>query len=275
MSARTVFRGAANRTVARVGGASGDDVVAVEEPLEIRVDGDVVAITMRTPGDDELLALGFLASEGIVREAGDVSAIRACGRPGEPGYGNVIDVISAPGAPLAIERVEAARRGTLTTAACGVCGRRTIDDLLALAGVVDDETTFAPGAISAMVARLGEAQPIFARTGGLHAAAIFDREGAALAVYEDVGRHNAVDKAVGKVMRDHPRAAKGRVLAVSGRASYEIVHKAVVARIALIASVSAASTLAIDVAERCGVTLAAFVRDGRMNVYTGARRLGL
>jgi FdhD protein len=261
--------------VLRLGAADARDAdeVVVEEPLEIRVAGEPVAVTMRTPGHDRQLALGFLFSEGIVRTVDDVGSVFHCGRPGDEGFGNTVDVIPAPGGALSLERVDASRRGTLTTAACGVCGRLCIDDLLARCAPLADASRVAPATITAAFEHLRARQELFRRTGGIHAAGIFTADGTALAIYEDIGRHNAVDKAVGHLVLERGMPATGAMLLVSGRASFEMVQKAVTAGIAVIASVSAASSLAIDLARRTGATLVAFARDGRMNVYSGEDRL--
>ncbi len=226
---------------------------------------------MRTPGEDQKLALGFLFAEGVIVGAGDVGSVAHCGHPGDEGYGNTIDVVPAAGAKLKLERVETARRGTLTTAACGVCGRQSIDDLLARAVPVPASTV-----ARAVVARAPEAlapiQRNFAATGGVHAAAALASDGAVLAAHEDVGRHNAVDKVVGALLQSG-KLGQAAVLVVSGRASFEIVQKAVMARIGVVVSVSAASSLAIDLAERCGVTLASFARQEHFNLYTHPERL--
>ena len=265
-----------------------EDFVAVEEPLEIRVSGDTVAITMRTPGQDRELAVGFLFSEGILRSVDDLGGVTYCGRPGEEGWGNIIEVTPAPGLVLEVERVSASRRGTLTTAACGVCGRRTVEDLMAVCSPVPPGLVLAPEVVARATEQLHDVQRNFARTGGVHAAAVLDAHGEVLASAEDVGRHNAVDKTVGTLVLagavrssraspSSPATPPGRppaVLTVSGRASFEIVQKAAVARIPVVASVSAASSLAIDLAERSGVTLATFVRGGRFNLYTHPARLG-
>jgi FdhD protein len=248
-------------------------VVVVEEPLEIRVDGDPIAVTMRTPGEDPRLAVGFLYGEGIIRSLDDLASVAHCGAPGEAGYGNVLDVRSAPGAEVAIARVLDAHRFGVTTAACGVCGRRTIDDLLARCGSLSPaDPVLSRAQVVGAVDRLSEAQPTFARTGGIHAAAVYDGRGDLLTAHEDIGRHNAVDKAVGELLYRGllPTAA---LLVVSGRASFEIVQKACAARIPIVASVSAASSLAIDLAEAMGVTLVAFVRGTSLNVYAHAERL--
>ena len=255
------------------------DVVAVEEPLEIRVDGERIATTMRTPGQDAHLALGFLFAEGIVASLADVGTITRCGRPGEDGWGNVIDVRSGPGVCLDPERVLDGHRFFVTSSACGVCGRRSIDALLARLGPLSPGPEGAPLDVARAVERLRDAQPLFKRSGGAHAAAIFDAAGGLLVCREDVGRHNAVDKAVGElVYRGLVRAGGSpgpALLAVSGRSSFEIVQKAASAGIGVVASISAASSLAVDLARAMDITLAAFVRGGSLNVYTHPERLGL
>ncbi len=255
------------------------DEVVVEEPLEIRVDGETVAVTMRTPGEDADLALGFLFAEGIVAGAADVGSVSHCGRPGDEGYGNVVDVRSAGGHRIDPDRVLEGRRWSVTSASCGVCGRRSIEGLLERVGRVEAPTRMSRRSVLACMERLGRAQPIFASTGGLHAAALFGAGGRLLASAEDVGRHNAVDKAVGSLLRlglvghpspGSPAAGEGfgpALLAVSGRASFEIVQKAAAARVPIVASVSAPSSLAVDLAERAGIALLGFVRGERLNAY--------
>jgi len=270
-------KGIATRRMSR-GAHTSDDRVAVEEPLEIRVAQDTLAITMRMPGDDVRLALGFLLAEGLIKSAADVGAAAYCGRPGEEGYGNVIEVTPASGAVIALEKLDRARRGTLTTAACGVCGRRSIDDLLALAGEVPPGPPLQASLIGRAPELLRHVQPNFALTGGVHAAAVLASDGSILAAAEDVGRHNAVDKAIGALVQAHRVPAKRgdgepAVLLVSGRASFEIVQKAAMARLAAVVSVSAASSLAIDLADRLGLTLASFTRGGEFNLYTHADRV--
>jgi len=267
--------GVTQRPAARFGlaGRSEVDDVAVEEPLEIRVAGDPLAITMRTPGHDQELSLGFLYAEGVIGSIDDVGSAVHCGRVGEEGFGNVIDVLPGPGTALAPERIIGARRGTVISSACGVCGRLSIDDLAARCKPVDDSSTIDAASLAHVVAGLRTDQRVFARTGGVHAAGVFDLAGNLVVLREDIGRHNAVDKVVGHLVLGRALPANGRVLAVSGRASFEIVQKAVVAGIPVVASVSAASALAIDLAARMNVTLAAFVRDGAMNVYSGKERV--
>jgi FdhD protein len=267
--------GVTQRSVARFGPAPRSDVddVAMEEPLEIRVAGDPLAITMRTPGEDRELALGFLYAEGVIASVDDVGSAAHCGRLGEAGFGNVIDVLPGPGTALAPERIQGARRGTVVSSACGVCGRLSIEDLAARCRPVEDLSTIDAPILSCLVAALHQEQRVFSRTGGVHAAALFDLSGNLQILREDIGRHNAVDKVVGTLVLGRALPARGRALAVSGRASFEIVQKAVVAGIPIVASVSAASSLAIDLAAKMNVTLAAFVRDGAMNVYTGRERI--
>jgi FdhD protein len=249
------------------------DQVATEEPLEIRVAGDAVSITMRTPGHDRELAVGFLFSEGVIRSIDDVGSVAHCGRPDDDGFGNVIDVLPGPGVALAPECILGARRGTLTTSACGVCGRLSIDDLKARCQPVTDSSTIHRPELEPMFDSMRAAQRVFAETGGTHAAALFDLAGGEPIVREDIGRHNAVDKVVGAMLLGRRPLGIGRVLTVSGRASFEIVQKAAVARIPIVASVSAASTLAVDLADAMNITLAAFVRGQKTSVYTHARRI--
>jgi FdhD protein len=266
------------RTILRRG-ASEVDAIAVEEPLEIRIDGEAIATTMRTPGRDADLALGLLLSEGLIAGARDVCAIVHCGRPGDAGYGNVLDVRSAAGTRIDPERVLEGRRFVPASSACGVCGRLAIDGLVARIRRLDGSRTIPASLALRAVEGLPRAQPGFARTGGLHAAVLVGADGAVLAAAEDVGRHNAVDKVVGALVRAG-RVGEGAgeppaVLAVSGRAGFEIVQKAAAAGIPVIASVSAPTSLAVDLAEAAGVGLAGFVRGGTMNVYANAWRLGL
>jgi FdhD protein len=249
------------------------DNVAVEEPLEIRVAGDPISITMRTPGNDRELALGFLFGEGVITSIDDVGSVAHCGRPDDEGFGNVIDVLPGPGVALAPERITGARRGTLTISACGVCGRLSIDDLVARCSPVSDSSKIESSSLPRMFATMRAEQNVFERTGGAHAAGVFDLGGAEPIVREDIGRHNAVDKVVGAMLLGRRPFSGGRVLIVSGRASFEIVQKAAVARIPIVASVSAASTLAIDLARAMNITLAAFVREGKVSVYSHPSRV--
>jgi FdhD protein len=275
------MKGVALRHVLRTASDPGLDQVAVEEPLEIRVDGEAVATTMRTPGADADLALGFLLAEGILRGASDVGTVTVCGRPGDEGYGNVVDVRSAAGIRLDPERILEGSRSRPIGSACGVCGRRSIGELVERAGRLAAPTRVTPETVVDAVNAIRDRQPIFSATGGLHAALLVSSSGEVLAAAEDVGRHNAVDKAVGSLLRrglvgaSAAPAAGPAVLAVSSRAGFEIVQKAAAAGIPVVASVSAPTSLAIDLAETAGIALCGFVRGGRCNVYANGWRLGL
>jgi FdhD protein len=271
-------KGVARREVRRVEGgatqpAALDDVV-LEEPLEIRAAGETLAITMRTPGHDRELAVGFLFAEGVIGSRDDVGRVAHCGRPDREGFGNTIDVAPGPGVSLDIDRVSATRRGTITTAACGVCGRRSIDDVVERCPKIVSLLRVEVNAIVRAMESLRTLQPNFARTGGIHAAAILNDRLEMLAAYEDIGRHNALDKSVGSlVLKGLVPGNEAAVLLVSGRASFEVVQKAAMARIPIVASVSAASSLAIDLAAATGMTLCGFVRGGGMTVYSHSERL--
>ncbi|HEY6561452.1 MAG TPA: formate dehydrogenase accessory sulfurtransferase FdhD [Polyangiaceae bacterium] len=249
------------------------DCVAVEEPLQICVAGEPLATTMRTPGNDHELVAGFLFSEGLIQSARDLGTLAPCGRPGEDGYGNVIDVTPGPGTAFDFDGAERARRSSLTTAACGVCGRRSIDDLLSRCGRLADSLRFEAERLLGLTARLRQKQLVFSHTGGLHAAALVSVAGEYRIVREDIGRHNAVDKVVGRLLLDGCLPASESVLVVSGRTSFEIVQKAVMARIPMVVSVSAPSSLAVATAARANLTLVGFARDASFNVYTGRARI--
>lgn len=254
-----------------------EDEIVVEEPLEIRIAGDTLSITMRTPGHDRELVLGFLFAEGIIRGAGDVSAMAPCGRTGDEGRENTIEVTLAPGVVPPGDGAEGpfARRGTLTTSACGVCGRRSIDDLIARFTPVAESAgeTLSHATLARVAAALRERQPVFARTGGCHAASLVTFSGEHVVTFEDVGRHNAVDKVIGSRVLANAIPLDSRVLFVSGRSSFEIVQKAIAARIPVVASVSAPSSLAVDLARRANVTLAGFVRGDSLVLYAGGTRI--
>jgi FdhD protein len=248
------------------------DAIAVEEPLEIRISGDPLLVTMRTPGHDHELCAGLLLAEGMIRNVADLSGIAACGRPGEAGYGNTLDVTLAPGVTIDETRFEA-RRGTVLNASCGVCGRRTIDDLVRDLAPLAAGTRFRPSTLAELTTHLRAEQPNFDRTGGLHAAGIARADGTYRVVREDIGRHNATDKAIGRLLLDGLLPASDSLLVVSGRTSFELVAKAWRAGITAIVSVSAPSSLAIASAQRAGLLLIGFARDGAFNVYAGAERL--
>lgn len=245
--------------------AADQDLLAVEEPLEIRIGERPVSITMRTPGNDAELAAGFLFGEGILTGRGDIERI-------EEGRGNVITVLLRPGVRVDIEHLQ---RNFYTTSSCGVCGRASIDAVHATgcALVPRDGLTIASQIIHGLPDRLRESQAVFDRTGGLHAAALFDPAGTLCSVREDVGRHNAVDKVIGAEVLAERTPLGNRVLLVSGRASFELVQKAVMAGIPLLAAVGAPSSLAVELARRFQMTLLGFVRAGRCNIYSGDWRV--
>jgi FdhD protein len=254
------------------------DVLAGEEPLGIRVDGAALTMTMRTPGDDIELAAGFLLSEAIVQSRADIAEVRlcdgsACGHGGHDGLGSIADVTLAPGVTL----TPGARRSFMTTSACGVCGKTSIQDICVLphAALATDQERFDPAVLACLPDRLRNGQRVFSRTGGLHAAGLFTATGELIAVREDVGRHNAVDKVVGWALLHDQLPLAGRALLVSGRASFELVQKAMLAGIPLLAAVSAPSSLAAKLAEEAGLTLVGFLRGQSMNVYTGAHRISV
>ncbi len=280
MSGRTARRRVLRITLAegrRPGGATPRaDFLAAEEPLGIRVGGAALAMTMRTPGDDLELAAGFLVGEAVIRSPADITDIKlcdgtACGHGDHDGLGNIADVTLAAGVAIA----PGARRNFLTTSACGICGKTSIQDICVLpqAALAGDTARFTPAVLAMLPERLRDAQRVFARTGGLHAAGLFTADGELIAVREDVGRHNAVDKVVGWALLDGRLPLAGCILLVSGRASFELVQKTVLAGIPLLAAVSAPSSLAVDLAGEAGLTLVGFLRGPSMNVYAGAHRL--
>ncbi|HET8780156.1 MAG TPA: formate dehydrogenase accessory sulfurtransferase FdhD [Agromyces sp.] len=252
-----------------------EDELTVEEPLEIRVGGTALAVTMRTPGHDVELALGLLVSEGVVRRRDDVLGARHCA--GDPldatGEFNVVDVALTPGvAPPAAT----AQHALTMTSACGICGKDSIDAVRSKSAydVMDDVVRLDPAWLAGLPDRMRDAQAVFARTGGLHAAALVDVErDEFLVVREDVGRHNAVDKAVGWALREDRLPLRGTVLVVSGRAGFELAQKASMAGIPAMVAVSAPSSLAVDLANEVGLTLAGFVRGASFVVYSGDHRM--
>jgi len=250
------------------------DTLVTEEPLEMRLNGTSLAVTMRTPGHDFELAAGFLVAEGVVTSAADIRTIRHC--TDEPGVtaDNIVEVTLAPGVPIPEETLT---RHTVTTSACGLCGKASLDAVRATTrfDVAADPVRLEPDVVLSLPDRLRESQRVFDRTGGLHAAGLFTADGTPVRVREDVGRHNAVDKLIGWALQRGRLPLTGHVLVVSGRASFELVQKAVMAGIPAMAAVSAPSTLAVDLADEAGLTLAGFVRGTSMNVYSGGHRLGL
>jgi FdhD protein len=262
------------------------ETVVVEEPLEIRVNGSAITVTMRTPGADFELAQGFLLTEGLITAREDVATVRYCAGaqpnptslrsspPGDDGLNtyNVLDVTLAPDVTLPDLDLS---RNFYTTSSCGVCGKASLDavELSSRYSPGDDPSTVPAAGLAEMPAQLRSAQKVFASTGGLHGAALFGADGGMLAVREDVGRHNAVDKVIGWALESGRIPLSGSVLLVSGRVSFEITQKAVMAGIPILAAVSAPTSLAVDLAAQSGLTLVAFLRGDSMNVYSRPDRV--
>ena len=252
------------------------DLLAIEEPLEIRLGYQTpdrwttrsISITMRTPGHDFELATGFLRGEGIIRSSADISNIQAPGPVGS----NVVRVDLAPGVIFDAVRLN---RNFYTTSSCGVCGKGSLDAISnqGFDALPRGATQFPALVLQDLPARLRRVQTTFDETGGLHAAALFSPDGELIVFREDVGRHNAVDKVVGRMLLEQGPVPEGATLLVSGRASFELVQKAIAARIPILAAVGAPSTLAVELAREFDLTLAGFVRDGRFNIYSGDERI--
>lgn len=256
-------------TKIEAGGATrADDTLAVEEPCEIRIGDEPVAVTMRTPGHDAELAAGFLFSEGIVG-AGDIAAISHCADDAALHPENVVEVRLGPECRPRRDL----RRHFFASSSCGICGKASIEAIHVDAPPVASGPRVTAELLRDMMERLAEQQDVFAATGGLHAAALFHAGGELLVVREDVGRHNAVDKAIGHALLNERLPLPEHVLLVSGRTSFEILQKALVARVAVVAGVSAASSLAVEFAARSNMTLIGFLRGAKMNVYAGAERV--
>jgi len=253
------------------------DRVAVEEPLEIRLvagrERRSLVLTMRTPGNDFELAAGFLFNEGIITSRDAIAGISYC-LDAEVGVEQQYNIVNVELRSGALPDVRAHERLFTGYGACGICGRESLDALETRGlRAVDDSTTLASETLYALSDRMRAAQPVFDRTGGLHATALFDASGELLLLREDIGRHNAFDKAVGEAFLAEKLPLRGRIALVSGRASFELVQKAVAAGIPILASISAPSSLAIDLARRFDVTLVGFLRDRRANVYSAEHRI--
>jgi FdhD protein len=250
------------------------DEVAVEEPLEIRVDGTSLSVTMRSPGDDFDLVAGFLVSEGVIWSADQLVSMRFCAGTDDNGLQtfNVIDAALSADTPPVDVSLE---RHVFTSSSCGICGTASIDAVHKAAhfGHLDDATGWDRELLGSLPDRLREGQKVFDRTGGVHAAGLFDSTGRLLCLREDVGRHNAVDKVVGWALREGRLPLGGTALQVSGRTSFELVQKAHMAGIPVLAAVSAPSSLAVEHAESAGMTLLGFSRGGGFNAYAGTHRI--
>jgi len=267
----------ARRPVRRItaeGETSRPDSLAVEEPMELRVGGRPLAVTMRTPGNDIDLVHGFLLTEGVIGSREDISVVRYCDGVDEQGRNtyNVLDVALAAGVTPPAAGVE---RNFYTTSSCGVCGKASLDAvrLNSRHPPAGDRVDVSTATLIGLPAKLREAQRVFDSTGGLHAAGLFTADGELLVVREDVGRHNAVDKVIGWAVQSGRVPLSGCVLMVSGRASFELVQKAVMAGIPVLAAVSAPSSLAVELAAESGVTVIGFLRGTSMNVYSVSERV--
>jgi FdhD protein len=250
------------------------ETLVVEEPLEIRVNGKAITVTMRTPGSDVELAQGFLLTEGVIGHRDDLVTVRYCRGAGADNLNtyNVLDATLSPGVEMPQVDIS---RNFYTTSSCGVCGKGSLDAVRTISRYSpgDDASQVKAKTLSSMPEQLRAGQKVFASTGGLHGAALFDAEGTMLSVREDIGRHNAVDKVIGWAVEQNRVPLTGTVLLVSGRASFELTQKAVMAGIPVLAAVSAPSSLAVDLASQSGVTLVAFLRGESMNVYTRPDRI--
>lgn len=250
------------------------DTLVVEEPLEVRVNGRPLTVTMRTPGNDFDLAVGFLAGEGVIHRADEVASIRYCAGSTTEGSNtyNIVDVALAPGVVVPEMSME---RNFYTSSSCGLCGKASLEAVRTASRwtVTEDPVALTPATLSGFPEQMRAAQRVFERTGGVHAAGVFTAEGELVAVREDVGRHNAVDKLVGWALQRGRVPLRETVLMVSGRASFELVQKALMAGIPVLAAVSAPSSLAVELAADSGLTLVGFLRGSSMNVYTRQERL--
>ncbi len=247
-----------------------DDVLAAEEPLEIRVEGRPLAVVMRTPGHDRELAAGFLLTEGVIKSAKDLFDITMCVAPGPAGKGNAVDVALAHPGTFDFEKLT---RHVFTSSSCGICSKASIDAVLKRRKPLTDDFTVRASLLLGLPKRLAKRQETFQATGGLHACALFDSKGKLLEVREDVGRHNALDKLLGWALLEKRTPLHGHIVLLSGRASFEMMQKAHAGGIAVVAAISAPSSLAVEFARESGQTLAGFVRGRSMNLYAGAERI--
>jgi FdhD protein len=250
-----------------------EDVAAAEEPLDVRLHGESFAVIMRTPGDDRALAAGFLFAERIIRDAEDVGAVEHCRHPDNSKAHHVVDVFLRGRAAQDVRCHLDERRRVVANSSCGVCGRATIDALRAGLAPIDSSWKVTRTTMTALAGTLQGAQSVFQKTGGLHAAALFERDGTLRAAAEDVGRHNAVDKVIGRMLLEDRLPLQDVMLMVSGRVAFELVQKAWVAGVPIVAAVSAPSSLAIDLAREAGITLVGFLRGSSFNVYAHPHRI--
>ena len=253
------------------------DAVVTEEPLQLLLDGEPLSVVMRTPGHDVELALGLFYAEGIVRSAADVGTVRISAESGESEPAIAVDPSIMDSNQVDVRLAQAPRRkperSMLSSSACGVCGAVMIEDLRRDLSVLDPGLNLEAGLLPTLVEKMRSGQGVFERTGGLHAAGLFDQRGALICMREDIGRHNAVDKVVGRMLLDRRVPLSGAILVVSGRAGYEIVQKAITAGIPVVAAVGAPSSLAVTLAREFHQTLVGFLRGERYNVYSSPERL--
>ena len=247
------------------------DHLAVEEPLEIRLGGISLTVTMRTPGEDEELVAGFLFSEGVITSADDLDVIaRYRGPAGDPDDGNAMNVLLKGDVRVAKDLL---RRNFVASSSCGLCGKATIDAIRAALPPVQSDLVISVERLNRLAAAMHGAQSTFEKTGGLHAAGLFDAAGRLIVLREDIGRHNAVDKVIGHMVLARSMPLDRHVLMVSGRVSFEIMQKALTARVPVIAAVSAPSSMAVQMALAADMTLIGFLRNGGFNLYAGAHRV--
>jgi len=247
-----------------------EDALAAEEPLEIRVEGNSIAVVMRTPGHDRELAAGFLLSEGIIKSAKQVFEITTCMAKDDPGRGNAVDVALSQPSSFDVSKFS---RHVVTTSSCGICGSVSIETVLHRQARIKETWKIEAETLLKLPAKLLRRQETFHSTGGLHACALFDCQGRYIAHREDIGRHNALDKLIGWALLAKKTPLRKHVVLLSGRASFEMMQKAHAAGIAVVAAISAPSSLAVEFARASGQTLAGFVRGSSMNLYAGAQRI--
>ena len=253
----------------RLGGKS-MDALAIEEPLELRVEGRSIAVIMRTPGHDRELAAGFLLTEGVIKSAKDLFDITTCVAPAGAGKGNAVDAALARPDLAELDKLT---RHVFTSSSCGVCSKATIDSVIKRRKPLDDDLRITARLILSLPRQLAAAQEDFQQTGGLHACALFDARGKLLAAREDVGRHNALDKLIGWALLEQRTPLHGHLVLLSGRVSFEMMQKAHAAGIPVVAAISAPTSLAVEFAQESAQTLAGFVRGRSLNIYAGAERI--
>ena len=253
----------------RLGGVT-SDALAIEEPLELRVEGRSIAVIMRTPGHDRELAAGFLLTEGVIKSAKDLFDITSCIAPGGAGKGNAVDAALARPDLAELDKLT---RHVFTSSSCGVCSKATIDSVIKHRRPLADDVRVPASLLLSLPKKLGAAQKGFQKTGGLHACALFDSKGKLLAAREDVGRHNALDKLIGWALLEHRTPLHGHIVLLSGRVSFEMMQKAHAAGIPIVAAISAPTSLAVEFATESAQTLAGFVRGRSLNIYAGAERI--